>query len=188
METMECVGTFHDCRNVLQDVEQSQPNVVLMDINMPHVDGIKGVEIIRRKHPELKILMQTVFEDDDKVFAAICAGADGYILKQTNPLKLIESITEVMEGGAPMTPTIAHKVLQLFNKRQQLIPKKDFDLTSRELEVLNLLVKGFSYKMIANECHISYATVNSHVTNIYRKLKVQSVAGAVSTAIREGLV
>lgn len=132
--------------------------------------------------------MQTVFEDDDKVFAAICAGADGYILKQANPLKRIEAISEVMEGGAPMTPVIARKVLQLFNKLQKPPEKKSFDLSKRELEILGLLVKGYGYKMIANECHISYPTVNTHVSSIYGKLKVQNVDGAVSHAIKEGLV
>src|ERR1700722_14999562 len=116
MGVMECVGCFEDCRNVLEHVDNTKPDVVLMDIDMPFINGIEGVRIIRTKYPDLKILMQTVFEDDDKVFAAVCAGADGYILKQANPLKLIEAISEVLEGGAPMTPTIARKVLQLFNK------------------------------------------------------------------------
>ncbi len=188
MGLMECVGSFNDCREVLANIEATKPDVVLMDIDMPHVNGIEGVGIIRTKYPDLKVLMQTVFEDDEKVFAAICAGADGYILKQTNPLKLIDAISEVLEGGGPMTPVIARKVLQLFNKKNKPTQKKDFDLSKRELEILELLVKGYSYKMIANECHISYPTVNSHVSKIYSKLKVQSVGGAVSLAIREGIV
>lgn len=188
IETMQCIATFSDCRNVLENIKATNPDVVLMDIDMPHINGIEGVRLIRTKYPKLKILMQTVFEDDQKVFAAICSGANGYILKQANPIKLIDSITEVIEGGAPMTPTIASKVLELFSKSQKVVSKKDFELTKRELEILNLLAKGFSYKMIANDCHISYPTVNSHVTNIYRKLQVQSVSGAVSKAIREGII
>lgn len=188
MPDMQIVGSFNDCRNVLIHVKSTNPDVVLMDIDMPFVNGIEGVAIIRTKYPDLKILMQTVFEDDEKVFAAICAGADGYILKQSNPLKLIEAISEVLEGGAPMTPVVARKVLQLFNKQNRPTVKKEFDLSKRELEILNLLVKGYSYKMIAEECNISYPTVNSHVTNIYSKLKVHSVSGAVSLALREGLV
>lgn len=188
MPDMQIVGSFNDCRNVLIHIESTKPDVVLMDIDMPFVNGIEGVAIIRTKYPDLKILMQTVFEDDEKVFAVICAGADGYILKQSNPLKLIEAISEVLEGGAPMTPVVARKVLHLFNKQNRPTVKKEFDLSKRELEILNLLVKGYSYKMIAEECNISYPTVNSHVTNIYSKLKVHSVSGAVSLALREGLV
>tara|TARA_R110002072_G_scaffold292323_1_gene460914 strand:- start:92 stop:733 length:642 start_codon:yes stop_codon:yes gene_type:complete len=188
METMECVGTYNDCRDVLEHIATTRPDVVLMDIDMPHVNGIEGVTLIRTEYPDLKILMQTVFEDDEKVFAAICAGADGYLLKQANPLKLMEAIGEVLEGGAPMTPVVARKVLQLFSRQNRPTVRKEFDLTKRELEILELLVKGYSYKMIADECCISYPTVNSHVTNIYGKLQVQSVSGAVSLAIREGLV
>ncbi len=186
--TMICTGTFNDCREVLRDITASKPDVVLMDIDMPHVNGIEGVTLIRTKYPDLKVLMQTVFEDDDKIFAAICAGADGYILKQANPLKLMEAISEVFEGGAPMTPVVARKVLQLFSKQNKPTVKKQFDLTKREQEILKLLVKGYSYKMIADECCVSYPTVNTHVTNIYSKLQVQSVSGAVSLALREGLV
>lgn len=188
MGGMECVGCFEDCRDVLNNIAATNPDVVLMDIDMPHVNGIEGVLLIRKKYPDLKILMQTVFEDDDKVFAAVCAGADGYILKQTNPLTLISAITEVLEGGAPMTPTIARKVLQLFSKQNKSSEKSTFDLSKRELEILQLLSKGYSYKMIGNECNISYSTVNSHVTSIYSKLKVESVGGAVSLGIKEGLV
>lgn len=188
MDNMECCGAFNDCREVLMHIENSRPDVVLMDIDMPYVNGIEGVAIIREVHPDLKILMQTVFEDDDKIFAAVCAGANGYILKQTNPSKLIEAITEVKEGGAPMTPIIANKVLKLFHKQNSIYKKQSFELTKRELEILQLLVKGYSYKMIADECFISYPTVNSHISNIYQKLHVQSSAGAVAVAIREGLV
>jgi DNA-binding NarL/FixJ family response regulator len=188
MEDMECCGTFNDCREVLKNIDDTKPNVVLMDIDMPHVNGIEGVLLIREKYPDLKILMQTVFEDDDKIFAAVCAGANGYILKQANPLKLIEAISEVLQGGAPMTPVIANKVLMLFNKQNSIYKKQTFDLTKRELEILELLVKGYSYKMIADQCNISYPTVNTHITKIYQKLHVQSSAGAVSVAIREGLV
>ena len=187
-ETLQCVGAFNDCSDVVRNLEDTVPEVVLMDIDMPNVNGIEGLLALRPHFPELKVLMQTVFEDDEKVFAAICAGADGYILKQASPVDLLNGIKEVLEGGAPMTPTIARKVLQLFNKQNKAEQKESFDLTKREMEILELLVKGYSYKMIADECNVSYPTVNTHISNIYNKLHVQSAAGAVSLAIREGLV
>jgi DNA-binding NarL/FixJ family response regulator len=187
-DNISCVGTHNDCRHAIRIVKEQKPDVILMDIDMPHVNGIEGVKAIRTKFTDVKILMQTVFEDDEKVFNAICAGANGYILKQTKPADLVDSIFEVYSGGGPMTPIIAAKVLQLFSKGFSPKKKETFDLTKRELEILNFLVKGFSYKMIGEECHISYPTVNTHVNNIYKKLQVQSAAGAVSKALKKGLV
>jgi DNA-binding NarL/FixJ family response regulator len=188
MPDMECVAMFPDCRNVIEKITNSRPDVVLMDIDMPHVDGVQGVVEIRKVYPDLKILMQTVFEDNDKIFAAICAGANGYMLKQESPLKLLDAISEVFRGGSPMTPVIATKVLSYFKNSQGSPSKEKFNLTGRELEILEYLVKGYSYKMIAAECHVSYPTVNTHISNIYNKLQVQSASGAVSVALKEGLV
>lgn len=188
MGNMECVAVFNDCRNVIEHITQSRPDVVLMDIDMPHVDGVEGVKEIRKVYPDLKILMQTVFEDNNKIFDAICAGANGYMLKQENPSKLLDAITEVSQGGSPMTPIIATKVLSFFNNTRKAKQVEQFNLTQRELEILEYLVKGYSYKMIATECHISYPTVNTHISNIYNKLQVQSASGAVSVALKEGLV
>lgn len=188
MDNMECVGMFNDCRDVLKNIETTKPDVVLMDIDMPHVNGVEGVKKIRQSYPDLKILMQTVFEDNDKILAAICAGADGYLLKQESPIKLIDAISEVLQGGAPMTPAIAKKVLTLVTSPQKSESKQTFNLTNRELDVLKLLAKGYSYKMIGNECNISYSTVNSHVSSIYEKMQVQSATGAVSIALKEGLI
>ncbi len=185
---MRCVGQFEDCRDVLRHVAETSPDVVLMDIDMPHVDGIQGVELIKRHFPEVRVMMQTVFEDEDKVFAAILAGADGYLLKQTSPQRLMESLHELADGGSPMTATVARKVLSLFNKRAQIPAAKEFKLSDRELDVLRGLVDGLSYKLIAARLNISSSTVNSHVTSIYQKLHVHSVASAVSVALREGLV
>lgn len=185
---MECVGAWPDCRDVVQKVSDSKPNVVLMDVDMPHVNGIEGLVLLRKNYPELRILMQTVFEDDDKVFACICAGADGYILKKTAPSELLKGIEDVMEGGAPMTPTIARQVLRLVNKENKAYPVQHFNLTSREAEILGLLVKGLSYKMIAEKCFISYPTVNTHIKHIYEKLQVNSVAAAVALAFEKKLV
>ncbi|MBK7555689.1 MAG: response regulator transcription factor [Flavobacteriales bacterium] len=187
-DNMACVGAWPDCRDVVRHVTETSPDVVLMDIDMPHVDGIEGVTLIRKQFKDVKILMQTVLEDNARIFAAILAGADGYLLKQTSPVKLLEGIVEVTQGGAPMTPVIAAKVLKLFTQRGSASKALDFHLTEREVEILKLLADGFSYKMIAAKCGISYATVNTHVSHIYEKLQVKSVASAVSLAVREGLV
>ena len=185
---MECVGAWADCRDVLLNVTTTTPDVVLMDIDMPHVDGIEGVRRIRAHFKDIKILMQTVFEDNDKIFAAILAGADGYLLKQTSPTKLLDGIVEVLEGGAPMTPAVAKKVLRLATHKGTATGTSAFQLTDRESEILALLVDGYSYKLIAAKCGVSYATVNTHVSHIYEKLQVKSAASAVSLALREGLV
>jgi DNA-binding NarL/FixJ family response regulator len=184
---MSCTGAFEDCRFVIKDLMQNIPDVVLMDIDMPHVNGIEGLQLLRKQFPQMKVLMQTVFEDDAKIFEAICAGADGYILKKTPPAKLIDAISEVMLGGAPMTPTVARQVLQLVNNRNKK-SETEFNLTDREHEILSMLVQGLSYKMIADKCSVSYSTVNSHITHIYEKLHVKSGTEAVAKAIEQKIV
>jgi len=184
---MVCTGAFEDCRHVIQNIVKNIPDVVLMDIDMPNVNGIEGLQLIKKQFPDVKILMQTVFEDDEKIFAAICAGADGYVLKKTPPAKLLDAINEVMLGGAPMTPTVARQVLQLFNNRNKKAAT-DFHLTDRETEILSMLVQGLSYKMIADKCNVSYSTVNSHITHIYEKLHVKSGTEAVAKAIEQKIV
>lgn len=188
MPDMECVGLFPDCRDVVRHVAETMPDVVLMDIDMPHVNGIEGVALIKKQFPKVRVLMQTVFEDEDKVFAAVLAGADGYLLKQTAPDRFMEALRDVAAGGSPMSPTVARKVLTFFNKRAQILAAREFDLSERELDVLRALVDGLTYKMVAAKLSISYSTVNSHVTRIYEKLHVKSVSAAVSLALREGLV
>jgi DNA-binding NarL/FixJ family response regulator len=187
-DDMTCAGAYRDCSNVLKDIESSKPDVVLMDIDMPKVNGIEGVKIIRKKYPELKILMQTVFEDDDKIFDSICAGADGYILKKAQPHELMKAIAEVLEGGAPMTPSIARQVIRLVNKQNSKHSDVDFKLTNREHEILSLLVQGLSYKMIGERCNISMPTVNSHIQHIYEKLHVNSGTEAVAKALEQNIV
>lgn len=187
-DRLTCSGAFQDCLHVIDNIKNTKPDVVLMDIDMPYVNGIEALKLVRQKFPALKILMQTVFEDDDKVFASICAGADGYILKKTSPSKLIESIIEVSEGGAPMTPSVARQVLRLFSQTNRLSNGTEFNLSEREHEILSLLVQGLSYKMIAEHCFISYATVNTHVKHIYEKLQVHSVVEAVTKAIAHKIV
>lgn len=180
-------GTYSNAINVLSKVARARPNVIMMDIKMPEISGIDAVKTIKKEFPDVQILMQTVFEDDDKVFAAICAGASGYILKGTSPEAILKAISEVNEGGSPMSPTIARKVLSFFQLSLQ--PEPEFyDLSKREKEILKCLVNGQSYKMIADTCFISVNTVNSHIRKIYDKLQVNSSQEAVSKALRQRLI
>lgn len=187
-DNMQCTGTYPDCTHVLEDVAKAEPDVVLMDIDMPEINGIKATEIIKSKHPSIRILMQTVFDDNEKVFASICAGAEGYILKKSTPAQIIKAIEDVYNGEAAMTGSIASKVLQAFREQKFFHTSTNFNLSEKEKLVLSGLVNGLSYKMIAAENNISYHTVNSHVKNIYSKLHVNSVSEAVTKAIKEKIV
>lgn len=184
---MEYIDAYVDCSHVVENIRQSIPHVVLMDIEMPNVDGIEGVALIRKNFPEVSVIMQTVFEDDDKVFESLRNGACGYILKKTPPEKIIEAIRDAHQGGAPITPAIAQRVLTYFVQKPS-IRENIYSLTNREKEILTLLVDGKSYKMIAAESGTSYHTVNAHIRNIYDKLHVHSLGEAVSKAIRERIV
>lgn len=184
-------GAYTDCKDIDRKMGESQPDVVMMDIEMPGVNGIEGVRQIKKNFTKINVLMQTSFEDDDKVFNAICAGASGYILKNTMPARILESIVEVYQGGSPMSPSVARKVLGFLQQPQADSAKTDvpdYNLSNREKEVLSCLVKGMSYKMIADTCHISYETVRSHMKNIYEKLHVASMTEAVAKAINQRLV
>ncbi len=188
-EDMRCVGTFVNCEGIIEKVRVHQPDVILMDIDMPGLNGIEGLKLIRKAMPEVMVIMQTVFEDENKIFEAVKSGAHGYFLKKTSPLKLIEGIRDVMDGGAPMTPSVAKKVLEVFQHNNTTRDKnKSFDLTPREHEILSYLVKGSSYKMIADACGISWHTVNSHFKKIYEKLHVHSATEAISVAIEQKIV
>lgn len=180
-------GMFENCVDVERNIAETKPDVVLMDIEMPVVNGLEGVLIIHQKFPNIAVIMQTVFEDDDKVFESLRFGACGYILKKTSPDKIIEAIRDAREGGAPMTPAIAQRVLNYFIRKQP-IATNDYELTNREKEILGLLVEGKSYKMIASETNTSYHTVNAHIRKIYDKLHVHSVSEAVSKALKERLI
>lgn len=187
-DNLVCCGTYSDCRNVLEHIKECNPDVILMDIDMPYVNGIQGVQMIRQQYPNIKIIMQTIFEDDDKIFESICAGADGYILKRASLSDLVNAIEEVSQGGAPMTPTIARKVLSIMQQKNPKTNSVSFQLTEREQEILALLVEGFSYKMIADRCGISRPTVNTHMNHIYEKLQVHSGTEAVAKAITHKIV
>jgi len=185
----ECVAAFPDCNDLLFRIRLHKPAVVLMDIEMPGITGIEAVKKIKSEFPGLQILMQTVFDDDDHIFDAICAGASGYILKTTSPAEMLAAIKDVNQGGSPMSSGVARRVLSRF---QQISPKKeemtDYQLTRREKEVLSLIVEGKSYKMIAAELAIGFETVRTHIKNIYDKLHVQSLTEMVAKAIRDKVV
>jgi len=184
-------GAFEDGRDATDKISKCQPDVVLMDIEMPGVNGIDALVEIKNKFPDLSVIMQTVFEDDAKIFEAICSGASGYILKNMPPAGILEAVMETYQGGAPMSPVIAKKVLRLLQlqKEQPLVTaSQTFELTPREKEVLTFMVSGMSYKMIADRCGITFETVRSHINNIYKKLHVVTMTEAVAKAIRQKIV
>lgn len=183
----ELVGAFPNCANVEEEISILLPDIVLMDIDMPIANGIQGLKVIKEKYPFVNVLMLTVFEDNEHIFDAICSGAVGYMLKRTPPAKLLEAIQDANNGGAPMTSSIARKVLQMLPHQKRVLDTAH-GLTEREREILNLLVKGNSYKMIADNCFISMDTVRSHIKKIYEKLHVHSQTEAVAKAIHNQIV
>lgn len=186
---MVCVAVHPDLSQMMRDLDAAKPDVIVMDIQMPGMNGIEGVKAIKARWPEARILMQTVFEDEDNVFQAIRAGASGYILKTAHANDMMQAIRDVHAGGSAMTPAIAFKVLELFRAHSpDGVRPNDPGLSDREKSVLTLLVKGRSYKMIADELGISYHTVDSHIRKIYEKLHVHNTAEAVGRAVRDGLV
>jgi len=186
---LTCCGAYSDNNDLIHRIQRSNPDVVLMDIEMPGQDGITATKTIISRWPDLKILIQTVFEDDDKIFHAICAGASGYILKSISPARLVEAIHEAHHGGSPMSPYIASRVLKLF---QQFAPSvtqtDDLALSGREKEIVSLMVEGKSFHAIAEKLFISYETVRTHIKRIYKKLHVASASEAVAKAIRQRLI
>lgn len=187
----ELLGAFPDCSQMIEKLSTLRPDVVLMDIKMPGMTGIEAVQSIKAKFPTTKVVMETVYEDDERITAAICAGASGYLLKNSPPQKFIEAVEDAFHGGAPMTGSIAAKVLTLFQIKFDTTrsgSSEEAGLSPREKEVLQKLVQGKSYKMIAADLDISYVTVRFHMKNIYEKLHVNSMTEAVAKAVQERIV
>jgi DNA-binding NarL/FixJ family response regulator len=184
----QCVGAFANCERIVEQIEKAKPDVILMDIELPGISGIEAVKILKQKFPEVKVLMETIFEDNNKIFESICNGAEGYILKNTPPAMILSSIREIYEGGAPMTPSVASKVLKMFKNNLFSSSGETNKLTDREKEILKSLVEGMSYKMIASLCFISVDTVSGHIKNIYKKLQVHSKSEAVVKAIKGRII
>ncbi len=185
--TFTCVKSFGAMDEALRNIESDTADLILTDIGLPRLNGIEGTRILREKFPELPIVVLTVHEEDDKIFQALCAGANGYLLKNTPAAKIIEALKEVLDGGAPMSPNVARRVVQLF--RTFSPPETaEYHLTEQEKQILKLLVDGHHYKTAAYELGISTSTVSFHLKNIYTKLQVHSKTEAVAKALRERLV
>lgn len=182
-----CVGAYSNCNQIQENIRLKWPDIVLMDIRMPGVDGIEGTRLIKKLDPSIKVIIQTIYEDDEKIFQSLKAGAEGYLLKTTSADKILQSIADVNQGGAVMTPSIALRVTKFFNKEVK-VKNLEQGLTPKELEILQLLTDGLSYKMISSKLGISYHTVNAHIRRIYQKLHVNSLGEAVSMALKEKIV
>lgn len=183
----KCAGNYRTMEDALRVLEKEPPDVLLTDLGLPLMSGAEGIRILKERHPDLPILALTVYNDEEDIFDALCAGASGYLLKNTSPARLLESIKEVLNGGAPMSPEVARRVIQLF---REISPpaKADYQLTPQETELLKLMVEGHNYKAAAAKLGITINTVSFHVRNIYSKLQVHSKSEAVAKALRNRLI
>ncbi len=185
-EGFACAGAWRTMEDALAGVGASSAELALVDIGLPGMSGIEGIRRLRESHPSLLVLMLTIYEDDERIFDALCAGASGYLLKKTPPSRLLESLREAVDGGAPMSPEVAHRVVQLF-RRVRPPEKADYNLTPHETRILKLFVEGHSYKTAADHLHVSMNTIAFHIKSIYGKLQVHSKTEAVTKALRTGL-
>ena len=183
----ECVGRYRSMEEAIAGIAQRTPAVLLTDIGLPGMSGIEGVRILKQKHPAMLVLMLSVYDDDERVFDALCAGACGYLLKKTPPAQLLESIGDAVAGGAPMSREVARRVIALVRDIRPPA-RADCDLTPHEQRILGLLVDGHSYRSAAAELGVTVHTVSFHLRQIYEKLQVHSKSEAVAKALRDGLV
>jgi DNA-binding NarL/FixJ family response regulator len=180
-------GSFRSMEEALANIGKDLPDVALVDIGLPGMSGIEGARRLRGRHPALLVMMLTVYGDDERIFEAICAGACGYLLKKTPPARLLESIREAVAGGAPMSPEVARRVVQLFQKVHP--PESaNYRLSPTEMRLLKLLAEGHHYKTAATQMQVSINTVSYHMRSIYQKLQVHSKSDAVAKALRDHLI
>lgn len=186
-EGFTCNGSYRSMEDAIPKIKGNVPDVLLSDIGLPGMNGIEGIRILKDLYPDMTVLMLTVYDDDERIFDAICAGATGYLLKRTAPAKLLENIREAVEGGAPMSPEVASRVIKLF--REVRPPERvDYDLTPHETRLLKLLVDGHNYTTAAEELNVSFNTIKFHMRHIYEKLQVHSKSEAVSLALKNRIV
>lgn len=182
-----CTGGYGSMEEAAEKIRREMPDVVLCDIGLPGMNGIEGIRLLKERYPALQLLMLTVYDDDERIFDALCAGASGYLLKRTPPARLLEALREAATGGAPMSPEVAARVIKLF--REIRPPERpDCDLTPHETRLLKLLVEGHNYTTAAAELGVSYNTVKFHMRHVYEKLQVHSKSEAVARALRDRLV
>ena len=181
-----CSGVYESMEEALEKISNDVPDLVLSDIGLPGIDGISGITMLKEQYPDLLVLMLTVYDDNEQIFDALSAGACGYLLKKTPPSKLVESLKEAVDGGSPMSPEVARRVIDLFRGIKP--PKKaEYDLTPHELRLLRMVVEGHSYKSAAVELRVSVNTIKFHLRHIYNKLQVHTKSEAVAKALRHGL-
>jgi DNA-binding NarL/FixJ family response regulator len=186
-EGYHCSGTFRSVEEALAQPWAEIPDVALVDIGMPGMSGIEGIPLLRRKYPSTVPVMLTVYEDDERIFEALCAGACGYLLKKTSPARLLEYLKEIMSGGSPMSPEVARRVIELFRSVRPPL-RAEHNLTPHETRLLNLLMEGHNYKTAAAALGVTFNTIAFHMKNIYQKLQVHSKSEAVAKAVRSRLI
>lgn len=186
-EGFQCTGSYRSAEEALDRLEHNQPDAVLMDIGLPGMSGIQALQLLKERYPKMLLLMLTIYDDDERIFDAMCAGASGYLLKKTPPAKLLESLREAVAGGAPMSPEVARRVIALF--REIRPPERaNYDLTPHETRLLKLFVEGHNYKTAAAELGVTVHTVSFHLRSIYDKLQVHSKSEAVAKALQNRLI
>lgn len=183
---MEVVGMFHNTIHVVEEVKKCGPDIVIMDIDLPGIPGYDAVRLIKKDFPKVEVIMFTVFDDSERIFLSLQNGASGYLLKNTSPEAMILALYDLQNGGSPITPAIARKVISYFSK--QSIEPNDYNLSSREIQILQLLVQGNSYQSIGDSLSISIDTVRSHIRKVYEKLQVHSRTQAIHKAQSENLI